>query len=167
MRNTVLCALILGGRAQLHAFTPQRLEHVGLQGAWREQVQFSSGPFAALKDLEFMLVFNHGGTMTESSNYDGLPPVPPAYGIWRRTAATTHEAHYEFYMTNVPAKADALIKGGGFPPAGRGLLSETITIAADGKHYTSKIHYEGKGIDGTASSGDGTGTAERMIFESK
>ena len=37
-----------------------------------------------MKDLEFMYVFNVGGTMTASSNYDGAPPVPPAYGVWRR-----------------------------------------------------------------------------------
>ena len=54
-----------------------------LLGEWRAQLQFTSGAFAAVKDLEFMYVFNSGGTMTESSNYDASPPVPPAYGIWR------------------------------------------------------------------------------------
>ena len=48
-----------------------------LVGAWRSNLQFSEGTFAALKDLEFLYVFNAGGTMTESSNYDGAPPVPP------------------------------------------------------------------------------------------
>src|SRR4051812_3339242 len=54
-----------------------------LEGAWRSRVQFSSGDFAPVKDLEFLYVFNRGGTMTESSNYDSLPPSPPAYGVWR------------------------------------------------------------------------------------
>src|SRR5215212_7646794 len=38
----------------------------GLDGAWRSQIRFSSGAFAPIKDLEFMYVFNHGGTLTES-----------------------------------------------------------------------------------------------------
>jgi hypothetical protein len=49
-----------------------------LAGEWRAQLQFSSGAFAPIKDLEFMYSFNQGGTMTESSNYDASPPVPPA-----------------------------------------------------------------------------------------
>ena len=55
-------------------------------GAWKGKVQFKSGAFAEVKDIEFMYVFNAGGTMTESSNYDGAPPVPPAYGIWKKNA---------------------------------------------------------------------------------
>ena len=39
-----------------------------LVGAWRGKVQFKTGGFPAVKDLEFMYVFNAGGTMTESSN---------------------------------------------------------------------------------------------------
>ena len=35
---------------------------------------------AAMKNLEFMYVFDADGTMTESSNYDSFPPGPPAYG---------------------------------------------------------------------------------------
>ena len=54
-------------------------------GAWKGKVKFNSGAFAEVKDLEFMYVFNAGGTMTESSNYDGALPVPPAYGIWKKT----------------------------------------------------------------------------------
>ena len=59
-----------------------------LVGAWKSQVRFTSGAFASIQDLEFMYVFNAGGTLTESSNYDGAPPVPPAYGIWRRVGPT-------------------------------------------------------------------------------
>src|SRR5262249_10929589 len=62
-----------------------------LNGEWRARLQFSSGAFASIKDLEFMYSFNQGGTMTESSNYDGNPPVPPAYGIWRRTGPKEFE----------------------------------------------------------------------------
>ena len=54
-----------------------------LVGAWKSNIQFKDGAFAEVKDLEFLYVFNAGGTMTESSNYDGSPPVPPAYGAWK------------------------------------------------------------------------------------
>src|SRR5688572_16652310 len=63
-----------------------------LVGAWRSKLQFTSGAFAPIRDLEFLYVFNAGGTMTESSNYDGTPPVPPAYGVWRQTAPNEFEA---------------------------------------------------------------------------
>lgn len=58
-----------------------------LAGAWQGKVQFTTGAFAAVKDLEFMYAFHVGGTMTESSNYDGAPPAPPAYGVWRKTGS--------------------------------------------------------------------------------
>jgi len=46
-----------------------------LVGAWRSRIQFTSGAFAGITDLQFMTVYNAGGTLTESSNYDGAPPV--------------------------------------------------------------------------------------------
>ena len=49
-----------------------------LVGAWKGKVQFKTGAFAAVTDLDFLYVFNAGGTMTESSNYDAAPPVTPA-----------------------------------------------------------------------------------------
>lgn len=70
-----------------------------LAGAWRSQVRFNGGALAGMKDLEFMYVFNAGGTMTESSNYDGAPPVPPAYGVWRKNGPRQFEVRYEFYIT--------------------------------------------------------------------
>lgn len=88
-----------------------------LLGQWRAQLQFTSGAFAAIKDLEFMYVFNSGGTMTESSNYDGAPPVPPAYGIWRNTGPKQFEVKYEFYVTKAPAAFEEISKGGGWGPA--------------------------------------------------
>src|SRR6188768_4072718 len=73
-----------------------------LVGAWRGSVQFTTGAFAMTKDLEFMYAFNAGGTMTESSNYDGAPPVPPAYGVWRRVGKQKFEAKYAYYWTKPP-----------------------------------------------------------------
>jgi hypothetical protein len=137
-----------------------------LTGAWRAQIQFRDGAFAAVHDLEFMYVFNAGGTMTESSNYDAAPPVPPAYGIWRKVGPNRYEAKYEFYATRPPTAFDEIAKGGGWPPAGRGVLSETITLSDDGKAYTSTIRYEafdraGKPIEGGASA---SGRGVRLGF---
>jgi len=132
-------------------------------GAWRSSLQFSSGAFASIKDLEFMYVFNQGGTLTESSNYDGAPPVPPAYGAWRAISATEFEAKYEFYVTS-PAPPDAFRAGAGWPPSGRGIFTERITLAADGKTFTSSITYEGFDTHGQPIAGGGTatGSAVRM-----
>ena len=135
-----------------------------LVGAWRSQIQFGSGAFAQVKDLEFMYVFNAGGTLTESSNYDGAPPVPPAYGTWRRVGPHQFEAKYAFYATRAPATFDVIANGGGWSPAGPGQLTEYITMAEDGRSYHSTISYaafdqSGAPADG---SGEGTGTAARM-----
>src|ERR671938_650241 len=89
---------------------------VDLAGQWRARLQFTSGAFAPIKDLEFMYVFNQGGTMTESSNYDASPPVPPAYGVWRKVGSREFEAKYEFYVTRAPAKFDEIVEGGGWAP---------------------------------------------------
>jgi hypothetical protein len=108
-----------------------------LVGAWRSNIQFRDGAFAEIKNLEFLYVFNAGGTMTESSNYDGVPPVPPAYGSWRETGPNQFEAVYVFYTTKAPANFEEVAKGGGWMPSGRGELRESITVAGDS--LTSKV----------------------------
>src|SRR5262245_46146640 len=110
-------------------------------GAWRSKVQFESGAFAAIQDREFMYVFNAGGTMTESSNYDAAPPVPPAYGVWRETGRNAYTAKYEYYATT-PSAADEFQKGAGWMPAGHGVLTETITLADDGQSYTATMRFD-------------------------
>jgi hypothetical protein len=137
-----------------------------LVGEFRAQLQFSSGAFASIKDLEFMYVFNQGGTMTESSNYDASPPVPPAYGIWRKVGNKQFEAKYEFYVTKPPATFDEIVKGGGWGLGGRGVFVERITLSDDGKSFTSKIHYDqfdtaGKPAEG---GGEATGHGVRLTF---
>lgn len=137
-----------------------------LLGQWRAQLQFTSGAFAAIKDLEFMYVFNSGGTMTESSNYDGAPPVPPAYGIWRNTGPKQFEVKYEFYVTKAPAAFEEISKGGGWGPAGRGVFVEKITLSDNGKSFTSKIKYDqfdaaGKPAEG---GGEATGKGVKLAF---
>ena len=137
-----------------------------LTGTWKAKVQFKTGAFAGVKDLEFLLSFNSGGTMTESSNYDGMPPVPPAYGIWRKTGDMQYEAKYEFFITNVPQSFEALKKIGGFTPAGYGRLTEKITLSQDGKTYKSTIKFNAFDITGKqmASDDEAEVSASRMEF---
>jgi hypothetical protein len=127
-----------------------------LIGAWRSSLQFESGAFAAVKDLEFMYVFNAGGTLTESSNYDGAPPVPPAYGLWREVGPNEFEAKYEFFAT-APSEPEAFAKGTGWLPAGRGVITERIRLAADGQTFTSTLRYEA--FDSTDKPAEGGGEA--------
>lgn len=136
-----------------------------LQGEWRAQLQFTSGAFAPIKDLEFMYVFNQGGTMTESSNYDASPPVPPAYGIWRKTGPKDFEAKYEFYVTKAPKAFDEIAKGGGWGLAGRGVFVERITLSDDGKAFTSTIKYDQFGVDGAPAEGGGEATGKGVKLE--
>jgi hypothetical protein len=159
--STLLCIACghSAARPASHADAP------GLTGAWRSSVHFTSGAFASITDLQFMYVFDESGTMIESSNYDAAPPVPPAYGIWRRTGPTTFEARYEFFMTRAPSKPDELVSGG-WPPSGRGVLTEQITIGASGDTYTSTLRYTpldpaGQPVDGA---GEATVRGVRLAF---
>ena len=129
-----------------------------LVGQWRARLRFVSGDFAAFDDLEFMYVFNLGGTMTESSNYDAAPPVPPAYGIWRQVGPGRFETKYEFYPTRPPAALAELTAGKGWLAAGRGIFSETITVADDGETFSSIVRYEA--FDGAGAPVDGGGQGE-------
>jgi hypothetical protein len=135
-RNLIAVTLSAGILAGCAA-TPEKLV-----GAWHGEVQFQTGAFAPIKDLEFMYVFNAGGTMTESSNYDSTPPVPPAYGIWRRIGPGQYEAKYMYFSTKPPRFLEDLLKGGGWMPAGQGVLLERITLAPDGNSFTSTIRFD-------------------------
>jgi hypothetical protein len=128
-----------------------------LVGAWRSSLQFESGAFAEVRDLEFMYAFNAGGTMTESSNYDAAPPVPPAYGTWHKTGPNTYEVAYEYFAT-APAEATEVGKVAGWMPSGHGRLTETITLAADGKSFTSALKFDV--FDAKGKPADGGGTAK-------
>jgi hypothetical protein len=137
-----------------------------LTGQWRSALQFTAGAFAPIKDLEFMYVFHQGGTMTESSNYDASPPVPPAYGIWRRVGDREFEAKYEFYVTRAPAAFGEIAKGGGWAPAGRGVFLERITLAENGDSFSSRIRYDQYDTAGKPAEGGGeaTGRGVRLRF---
>jgi hypothetical protein len=137
-----------------------------LVGAWKGRVQFKTGAYAGITDFEFMYVFNSGGTITESSNYDGVPPTPPAYGIWKKAGEKEYESHYEFYWNKVPASYEELAKSGGFPNAGYGVLSEKIILSVDGKSYSSIIKFNLFDQSGkqTVSNEEGTVKAKRIEF---
>jgi len=74
-QQTIITAILSGALlATGCASTSSSRAHSGysdgsLVGAWRGKIQFKTGTFSTIKDLEFMYVFNAGGTMTESSNY--------------------------------------------------------------------------------------------------
>jgi len=137
-----------------------------LIGAWDSHVQFTSGAFVSMKDLRFAYVFNAGGTMTESSNYDGAPPVPPAYGVWREVGPNKFEVKYLYYSTKAPAAFQDIAGGGGWMPSGHGVLTETITLGADGNSFDSTIHYEAFDMAGKPATGGGDAAAHatRITF---
>jgi hypothetical protein len=137
-----------------------------LIGAWESHVQFNSGAFASIKDMRFAYVFNAGGTMTESSNYDANQPVPPAYGVWREIGPNKFDAKYIYYITKPPTAFQEIASGGGWLPIGHGVLRETITLATDGNSFDSTIHYEAFDMSGRPMTGGGDATTHgtRIAF---
>jgi hypothetical protein len=165
---SILSALLLAGLLIIlfSCGEQKNLQANDIVGAWKGKVQFKTGIYAEVKDFEFMWVFNEGGTMTESSNYDGVPPTPPAYGIWKKIGDKQYEARYEFYFTKIPASFEAITKAGGFPPAGYGVLSEKITLSEDGQSYSSTIQlnlFDQTGKQ-TVFNDEATAEAKRMKF---
>jgi hypothetical protein len=161
-----LLLLTVGYATASSSGSPRGVDDEGLVGAWRSRVQFTSGAFASVKDLELMYAFNAGGTMTESSNYDGSPPVPPAYGVWRKVAAGQYEARYSFYVTKAPKAFDDIAKGGDWSPGGIGVIVEKLALAGDGKTYTSTLRVDvfdetGKLVE---SGSEAFGRGSRMSF---
>ncbi|MEO7868303.1 MAG: hypothetical protein ABIU54_11750 [Candidatus Eisenbacteria bacterium] len=138
-----------------------------LVGAWRSKIAFKSGPFAAVKDLEFLHAYNVGGTMTESSNYDeAANSSPPAYGVWKLIGERKYQTKYVFFTTKAPDSTNGAPNAGDWWPAGHGELTERIHLSEDGRTYTSSIKLDtfdnaGKLMPG---SGEGTGAAERINF---
>ncbi len=162
-------AILLPAAAWSESVTPRAQAaavKADLTGAWKANVQFKSGMLADWKNLKFMYAFNQGGTMTESSNYDGSPPGPPAYGVWRKTGARQFEARYEVWLTKSEKPLEEIAKGGGWLPDGHGVLSERITLSADGKSFKSVIRWDmfdqsGKPVESAIA---GTGEGQRMGF---
>jgi hypothetical protein len=136
-----------------------------LVGAWRSKMQFKGGRSRASRILS-SCTSSSGGTMTESSNYGGAPPVPPAYGVWRGVGPGEFEAKYEYYATRPPAGVADLTGGGGWLPAGRGVLVERIRMSAAGDSFTSTIRYEALDAAGrpVPGGGEAEGRAGRIGF---
>jgi len=157
----LLISLVIFSCTQDNTLQPEEIV-----GTWKGKVQFTTGVYAEIKDFEFMYAFNSGGTMTESSNYDGVPPTPPAYGIWKKTGAKEYETRYEFYWNKVPDSYEELVKAGGFTNVGYGVLSEKITLSDDGKSYGSTIKFSLFDQSGKQAviNEEGTVEAKRMGF---
>lgn len=163
----LILALFIKGFGQQISYAKDINTPDNIIGQWRSQIEFSTGVFASVKDLEFMYLFNYGGTMTESSNYDAAPPVPPAYGIWRKINSQKFAIKYEYYATKAPDNAKIEDIWGGWLPWGRGVFSEVITLSDDGEAFSSVIKYEvfdknGNSVDG---SGIGTGKGIKLKFQ--
>jgi len=130
-----------------------------LVGAWTSKVEFRSGALTSYQDLEFMLAFADGGTVTESSNYDAAPPVPPAYGTWREVGPNRFRARYEFFLTRAATADEEERASGGWMPNGRGVLAEEIDLAPDGRSFTSTIRCDFFDAAGKPADGGGSGVA--------
>ncbi len=136
-----------------------------LVGAWRTRITFQGGALAEMQGLEFLSVYNAGGTMTESSNYDEASnSSPPAYGAWKQTGPGRYETRYVFWTTQAAGPGEGARGNSDWWPAGHGVLTESITLAADGRTYTSTIHLDlfDRADQPVSGGGDGTGEATRI-----
>ena len=164
--GTLTLLALTGCSVKKSSPTPRAAVTQALVGAWRSKLQFSSGAFAPIQDLEFLYVFNAGGTMTESSNHDGAPPVPPAYGVWREVTPNQFEAKYLFYTTKAPSRFEEVAGGGGWLPSGHGEITERIQLSGDGQSFESTIIYEALDPSGkpVAGGGEARGHAIRIAL---
>jgi hypothetical protein len=82
---------------------------------------------------------------------------PPAYGEWRSTAPDQFEARYTFFTTAPTADVKSL--SGGWLPAGSGVLTERIKLAADGRTFDSSLKLEMFDTSGKPVAGGGEASA--------
>jgi len=162
--NCFVAVLLLGGCTS--SSTPAPAAIPPLVGAWENRLQFTTGPYVPVKDLRFVYSFNLGGTMTESSNYDAVPPVAPAYGVWRQVGPAKFEARYVFYQTKPPASLKEITSGMGWLPLSRGVITERISVAADGNSFESSLTIEAFDMADkpTTGGGEATGHGTRISF---
>jgi len=128
-----------------------------LEGGWRAHVTFLSGPLKGVP-YQFLITYAAGGGMVESSNFDEVPPVPPAYGSSGRTGPSNFKSTYVFFTTRPVSK--------GWTYAGVGVLNENISLSRTGDAYASSISYQlfdaaDKPLAGQ--SGTGSVSASRII----
>jgi len=159
-------AFAIAGCSPANAPAPSSPPAPTLTGAWRSRLTVRDGAWASMHGLEFLYAFNAGGTMTESSNFDEAAPVPPAYGIWKETAPSTFVAKYVYYNTQPPKHEQELLGGGGWTPTGPGVITETITLSADGQSFRSTIEYQMFDSAGKPAPGGGhaAGSGTRIQF---
>ena len=157
--------LLLCGCGTLSAVQTAR-DSDTLTGAWRSKVHFNGAIFSSITNFEFMYVFNAGGTMTESSNYDALPPGMPAYGEWRKVGPRKYEAKYTVFTIKSPDAFAEVGKNGGWFSSGSAVIAEKITLSDDGKSYTAVISYTEFDQAGqpTKNNAEGTVSGVRMGF---
>jgi hypothetical protein len=62
--------------------------------------------------------------------------------VWRELGPHEFEAQYEFFMAAPPSNFEDLKNGGGWLPAGRGVLTERIKLSDDAQTFTSTIRYD-------------------------
>lgn len=137
----------------------------GLPGAWRASVTIDNGPFAGA--LQFLLVYDSGGGMVESSNFDEATPVPPAYGSWASNGSRTFRSTYIFFTTKPPEDPSTLANAG-WSFSGTGKFREQITLARDGESYLSLLYYQlydTSDIALAGQSGTGHTAATRIVPE--
>jgi len=109
----------------------------GLEGGWRARVTIASGPIAGVG--QFLFTYALGGGLVESSNFDEMPPVPPAYGSWVTTGGLNFQSTYVFFTTVL---ADPNDVGAGWQVSGSGKIKEAIQLKNDRNSYASNLSYQ-------------------------
>jgi hypothetical protein len=146
-----------GGRPE----ATSRPERPSLEGGWRAHVTFGSGPLKGVP-FQFLIMYAAGGGMVESSNFDEVPPIPPAYGSWGRTGPSNFKSTYIFWTTKTANAKDSKV----WTFSGLGVLNENISLGKTGDAYTSSISYQlfnTKDEPLSGQSGTGSVTASRII----
>jgi hypothetical protein len=144
------------------AGTPGPIQ-TGLEGSWRVEVTIATGPFVGVQ--QFLVMYSAGGGMVESSNFDEMPPVPPAYGSWEATGESTFRSTYVFFTTE---SVDGQNPGAGWAHSGSGKFQESITVGPNRLDYTSRLSYQLYDVADQPlpqQSGDGFGIGRRIVVE--
>lgn len=137
------------GNSRVSAQTTEAVDPI--EGLWSSQVTVTNCQTGAvMRSFAALNLFARGGTVVDT---DSQPPTGhgPGFGVWTNSGSAQYTSSFQFYRFNTDGSL-----------AGSQEIARTITLAVDGKTFTSKFNVSILDVNGNSTgSACGTETATK------
>jgi hypothetical protein len=162
MRRAAVVLIAISLIACTQAPTPSPMK-----GAWESHVAFTGGALRADEESAISLCLQRRRNDDRVIELRRRPPDPPAYGVWKEVSPNRFQLKYIFYVTKPPSRFEELVGGQGWLPNGHGVITEDITLSADGNSWQSKIHWDAFDMDGKPAWAEATERLQGSVSRSR